>query len=204
MHPILHPKKYFLERIEQGLPYHLECTIKLNSSYFINGIITRAFGDTLDNIFNGNRRRDAYIVQAMLLFRISLHAKGMFEQAVTFSGRDGYRTQYASKRVCHQNGEGLAVPEGSWRRTWWEVYAVDSITACVCPLQVFDLYDVEADVLLRAQRENILLGQMVVPLGINNRANYFDVESQNYYSRILTEQPSYLMRKSCPLPIALM
>lgn len=149
-HPILLPRQYLLEQMEQGLlPYRIECAIKLNSSFFINSIITGSFGDTLDNVFNDDTPRDAHTVQAMLLFGIGLHACGVLEQSVHFmclAGEIAIELGMHRNEFATINGEGWPVLEESLRRTWWEVYAVDGIMASVCPLHTFVLCDIESDI----------------------------------------------------------
>lgn len=149
-HPILLPRKYLLEQMEQGLlPYRLECAIKLNSSFFTDKVATGTFGDTLDNIFNDNMTRDAHTVQAMLLFAIGLHANGNLQQSVHFirlAGEIAIELGMHRKEFAMTHGEGCSVLEESLRRTWWEVYTMDGIMAGVCPVHTFDLYDIRSDV----------------------------------------------------------
>jgi hypothetical protein len=172
--------------MEQGfLPYRIECAIKLNSSFFIDSIVTGTFGDTLDNIFNHNTIRDTHTVQAMLLFGIGLHAKGIFEQSVHFmclAGEIAIELGMHRREFATNNGEGWPVLEESLRRTWWEVYAVDGIMAGVCPLHSFVLYDIESDVPLPCDESEYA---SAVSCGIyqacDTKANNFGRIYQNHH-----------------------
>ncbi|KAH8817519.1 hypothetical protein F5884DRAFT_251349 [Xylogone sp. PMI_703] len=149
-HPVLLPRRRFERRLSEGsVPYHLECAVIFNSSFFISSIATGSCGDTLDNLFNEYTPQDGYTVQAMLLFGIGLHANGLYQESTKFLRMAGdlalelgmHRKEYAT-----DHGEGDPVLEESWRRTWWEIYVLDGILAGVCPIHHFDLYDRESDV----------------------------------------------------------
>lgn len=157
-HPILLPRREFEQRLSKGLvPYHLQCAVKFNSTFFISSVVTGSCGDTLDNMFNEHTPRDAYTVQAMLLFGIGMHANNLLQESINFLRMAGDLARELGmhrKAFATDHGEGDPVLEESWRRTWWELYALDGILAGVCPAHHFDLYDVESDVPLPCEESN--------------------------------------------------
>jgi hypothetical protein len=149
-HPILLPRREFEERLSKGfVPYHLECAIKFNSSFFVSSIATRSYGDTLADLFNEHTPGNAYTVQAMLLLAIGMHANSVLEESIKFiriASDLAIKLGMHRKEFATDHGEGIPVLEESWRRTWWELYAIDGMLAGVCPVHHFDLYNIESDV----------------------------------------------------------
>jgi hypothetical protein len=149
-HPILPPRREFEERRSKGLvPPHLECAVKFNSSFFSSCIATGSYGDTLENLLNGHTPRDAYTVQAMLLFGIGMHANNVLEESIKVlrTASDlALELGMHRKEFATDHSDGIPMLEESWRRTWWELYTLDGMLAGVCPLHDFDLYDTESDV----------------------------------------------------------
>lgn len=58
-------------------------------------------------------------------------------------------------------GGGIPVVEESWRRTWWELYVVDSFFAGIRHWPTFSLWKLGADVRLPADEEHYLSGVRV-------------------------------------------
>lgn len=149
-HPILLPRREFEERLSKGfVPYHLECAVKFNSSFFTSSVAARSYGDTLADLFNEHTPRNAYAVQAMLLLAIGMHANNVLVESIKFlriASNLALELGMHRKEFATDHGEGIPVLEESWRRTWWELYVLDGMLSGVCPVHHFDLYDIESDV----------------------------------------------------------
>jgi hypothetical protein len=56
------------------------------------------------------------------------------------------------------HGEGLAVLEESWRRTWWEMYVLDGMIAGVHERSSFRLNEMPFEVLLPCEEHEFVSG----------------------------------------------
>ncbi|SPN96549.1 uncharacterized protein DNG_00072 [Cephalotrichum gorgonifer] len=61
------------------------------------------------------------------------------------------------------HGRGNPVLEESWRRTWWELYVVDSLFAGIRHWPTFSLWGVESDVCLPGEEECYVTGNIHPP-----------------------------------------
>jgi hypothetical protein len=169
-HPIMPPQKYVLEKLNSGLlPHALKCAIRFNSSFFMDNITTGSFGDSIENLFGQHTPRDAYTVQAMILFAIGLHGNNNVAES---SKLQHLATEMAleigmhRKEFASSHGEGSEVIEESWRRTWWELYILDGLLAGVCGDHSLRLYEIKTDVPLPCEESEYKSGvSLFLPLG---------------------------------------
>jgi hypothetical protein len=92
---------------------------------------------------------DGFTVQALLLIAIATHsnddfahARELLDKAVRLALTIGMNSQ----SFAQDNGEGDAVLEESWRRTWWLLYMTDGIFSRIRHCSTFSLHGVRADV----------------------------------------------------------
>jgi hypothetical protein len=62
------------------------------------------------------------------------------------------------RRFAVENGEGDAVLEESWRRTWWQVYISDAIFAAIRREAAFPTREVDVSVELPCEEEDYETG----------------------------------------------
>jgi len=92
---------------------------------------------------------DGFIVQSLLIFGIALHSCNEFDNArkvLDHAIRIALQIGMQSKSFSVENGEGCFVLEESWRRTWWFLYATDSVFAGIRHCSTFSLHDIQTDV----------------------------------------------------------
>jgi hypothetical protein len=113
------------------------------------------------HINHGNFPRDAFSVQALLLFSIGLHAHNevpraaqIFTIAQTLTLEIGlHRMEFA---LMHGGGDPQL--EESWRRTWWSMYTVNGMMCAVNPGVQFKLKDIVTDVPLPCENDQYFSG----------------------------------------------
>ncbi|KAH8822083.1 hypothetical protein F5884DRAFT_769917 [Xylogone sp. PMI_703] len=186
-HPILFPRKEFQDCLAKALiPHHLECAIIFNCSFFIQNTATGIYGDSLDNLFNEYTIRNAYTVQAMLLFGIGMHANNFHHEAarcLRLASDLAINLGMHRKEFAINHGEGNQIVEESWRRTWWEIYVLDGLLAGICPLHHFDLYGMESDVPLPCEESEYNSGKIPRPCSLVNFDNaMFEDEKSGFSS----------------------
>jgi hypothetical protein len=133
--------------------------------------------------------KDAFTVQALLLFAIGLHSEG--EQARSAQVK-GFATDLALELGMNQKefseriggpGESGRVLEESWRRTWWELYFVDGLMAGVHQRDNFKLWSVECTVPLPCEELDYAAGRIPEPHSLQEFDDrYFAVETTVFSS----------------------
>jgi hypothetical protein len=113
---------------------------------------TAALNDLPPNGFN---------VQCLLLFAAALEWSGeqdygriMLDRAKSMALDIGMQ----SREFAAANGLGCAALEESWRRTWWELYIIDSIFAGIRHLSTFDLWHVDCSTALPCEEDVYIQG----------------------------------------------
>ncbi|KAH9863822.1 hypothetical protein J1614_009754 [Plenodomus biglobosus] len=166
-HPFCLPESRLLDAFRERQAPLLEYAVQFLGSSFVPSIPTEMFKEALDrNINSGNYSRDAWSVQALLLFAIGLHAHNevpraaqIFTIAQTLCLDIGlHRMDFA---IMH--GEGDPQLEESWRRTWWSMFTVNGMMTAVNPGVQFRLKDVVTDVPLPCENEHYFSGQIPYP-----------------------------------------
>ena len=147
-HPILLPRNYFSKHHRQ-YPNYLEIMMQFIGSHYDQSAPTEEYRNLANQVLSEQVPIDGYKVQASLLFAISLHArdeqklaKDLLATTIDMAIELGmHRKEYAI-----EHGEGCRSLQESWRRTWWELYAMDGMLAALHQLNSFKLFTVEADV----------------------------------------------------------
>jgi hypothetical protein len=113
------------------------------------------------NISSGNYPRDAFSVQALMLFAIGLHAHNEVPRAAQmFSIAQALTLELGLHRMefALMHGGGDPQLEESWRRTWWSMYTVNGMMTAVNPGVQFKLKDIVTDVPLPCENDQYFSG----------------------------------------------
>jgi len=62
------------------------------------------------------------------------------------------------RKFAEQNGNGDAILEESWRRTWWQIYVADAFFAAMARANTFPTCNVNATVELPCEEEDYEAG----------------------------------------------
>ena len=108
--------------------------------------------------------RTGFTVQALLLFALASHANGNPEGGLRIMATAidlALELGMNRREFAINNGEGDAVMEESWRRTWWELFVVDGMFAAVTQKTSFRLNSVHSDVPLPCEEAEYQFGVSV-------------------------------------------
>ncbi|SPO06051.1 related to C6 transcription factor [Cephalotrichum gorgonifer] len=120
----------------------------------------------------------AFLAQARLLLSIALYwfsdregSRGTMDSAIRTAFELGmFRQEFAAA-----NGGGDPVMEESWRRTWWQIFAVDAYYAAIKRTPRFLAQDVEPNVELPCEEWEYESGVIPTPKTLQ------DFESREFY-----------------------
>tara|TARA_R110002060_G_scaffold77350_1_gene88664 strand:- start:142 stop:852 length:711 start_codon:yes stop_codon:yes gene_type:complete len=156
-HPFVLPKVNLLTLLKAKPMDHLEAAMCYVGSFYVPQAPTPALGLEAEKSVNSmSCPRVGFKVQAMLLLAIGLDGFGNQEKALEILGE---AQNLALELGMHRheftsvNGSGLGVLEESWRRTWWELYAVERMIAGVHRKSPFRMNETAADVALPCEEK---------------------------------------------------
>jgi hypothetical protein len=161
-HPFCLPEPRLLELFKDRQAPLLEYAVQFLGSSYIPSMPAEMYKEALNrHISNGNYPRDAFSVQALMLFAIGLHAHNevpraaqIFIAAQTLTLELGlHRMEFA---LMHGGGDPQL--EESWRRTWWSMYTVNGMMTAVNPGVQFKLKDIVTDVPLPCENDQYFSG----------------------------------------------
>jgi hypothetical protein len=189
-HPFCLPPSYLIKTPAHQLTVLLP-VMRFIASFFAKTAPTEAFCREAENALFGNTNpgRDAFTVQALLLFAIGLHSMG--ERARSAQVKDicadlalelgMNRTEFSDG--TGGGGEAGKVLEESWRRTWWELYFVDGFMAGVHQRDNFKLWSVECTVPLPCEELDYAAGRIPEPHSLQEFDDrYFAAENTVFSS----------------------
>jgi len=161
-HPFVLPKLYMIQMLRIKPLSHLEAAMRYVGSYYIKSAPTEYIAQEATQLLSRQDCvRDGFTVQAMLLLAIGLDgntefdkANEMLKQAQDLALEIGMN--HRAFAVMH--GEGLAVLEESWRRTWWELYVVDGMIAGMHERTSFRLNEMPIEVPLPCEEQEYISG----------------------------------------------
>lgn len=161
-HPFLLPKPYLIQMLRVKPLSHLEAAMRYVGSFYVKAASTDYTAQEVTQLLSRNDCvRDGFTVQALLLFAIGLDGNTEFDRAyeVLKQAQDlalDLGMNHRGYAVMH--GEGLAVLEESWRRTWWELYVVDGMIAGVHERTSFRMNEMPFEVLLPCEEQEFVSG----------------------------------------------
>jgi hypothetical protein len=136
-HPFLLPQPQMLELLGTGQFSHLELAIQYIGSLYLPPSRRGAQKEQLQTVLaEAGLPRDGIMVQAMLLYSIGLHMTDHEEQSshTMQSTIDLALELGIDKRdFAIRHGANSVILEESWRRTWWEIFVIDGMSAGVNP-----------------------------------------------------------------------
>jgi hypothetical protein len=110
-------------------------------------------------IYDPQRPRDGFLVQAMVLLIVGLDGSCQNDKAREILNdveRLALEIDLNTRPFATLHGQGIPVLEESWRRTWWDLFVVDGMVAGVHRVTNFLLFDVPVDVALPCEEQQYL------------------------------------------------
>ncbi|GAB1731088.1 hypothetical protein NU195Hw_Modified_282t1 [Hortaea werneckii] len=130
-HNILVPRSRFGS---QNYPPYLKAVVYLIGSQFTPGSKSIALHTTAHMLLQGTHDPNLYLVQALLLHAIALHARGDRVDALSQLSRASDMAIQLGLNLRHAAiayGGQDALLQECVRRTWWELYVVDGFFAAI-------------------------------------------------------------------------
>lgn len=147
-HPILIPKPFYFNR---GYPNYLQQVVYFIGSHYSSSLSSSRLRTIAADEVADNTQKTTSMVQARLLFAIALHgrneikeAQAMLAQSVSLALEIGMN----QREFAAAHGGQQTIEEESLRRTWWELYVVNSIMAAFWRKSEFNVHSFASDVLL--------------------------------------------------------
>ncbi|KAH7394494.1 hypothetical protein BKA66DRAFT_509756 [Pyrenochaeta sp. MPI-SDFR-AT-0127] len=166
-HPFCLPEPRLLEVFKERQAPLLEYAVQFIGSSFMPSVPTQMYKEALDrHINNGNYPRDAWSVQALMLFAIGLHAHNEVPRAAQiFTTAQALTLELGLNRMefAIVHGESDPQLEESWRRTWWSMFTVNGMMTAVNPGVQFRLKDIVTDVPLPCENDQYFSGHIPYP-----------------------------------------
>ncbi|KAI5364976.1 hypothetical protein Slin15195_G045140 [Septoria linicola] len=153
-HPMLVPRSRYQN---QNYPEYLQMVMKFIGSQYAPNISSDTIRSmAAESLAGSSTRKTPEMVQASLLYSMSLHARYEPMEAMTAISKAAdtaielrmYETDFAI-----QHGHGDSVYEESLRRTWWELYIADGYLASLHRQTSFKSNSVEITTLLPCDDE---------------------------------------------------
>jgi hypothetical protein len=161
-HPFLPPRSYLLELLRTRPLARLEAAIRYVGSNYVKDASKEYILQEVTSLLSSKDvARDGFTVQAMLLLAIGLDGNCELKKAsdLLIQAQDlALEIGMQLRDFAEINGEGSSVMEESWRRTWWELYAVDGMIAGVHQQSSFRLNEMPSNVLLPCEEQEYILG----------------------------------------------
>ncbi len=162
-HPFVLPKPYLLSLSSESALEPLLAAVRWVGSLFIEVEPARQglFDEAYRLIYEPQRARDGFLVQAMMLLIVALDGSCENDKARHLLGDvESIAIQIGlnNRAFATLNGRAMPVIEESWRRTWWDLFIIDGMIAGVHRLTNFFLYDVHADVALPCEEHQYMSG----------------------------------------------
>ncbi|KAK4990034.1 hypothetical protein LTR50_002810 [Elasticomyces elasticus] len=168
-HPFLPPRAQLALLFQRLDLQHLRLAIQYVTATYRWPGSGSAPQQSLDAMLRDRRiKRDGFLVQTLLLYAIELHCEGykmraveILNDAIDLALEIGLPTSdFATEQPCN---DGSAVMAESWRRTWWELYVVDSLFAISNQTSEFRCYGKGHDVPLPCTEVEYDSGMIPLP-----------------------------------------
>jgi hypothetical protein len=162
-HPILLPVRHQTRQLIRNYPQYLVAVMQCIGSQYESMTLSEGYRKAVSHMLASQPKKDGYLVQAMLIFSVTLHAqdwqqqaKQMLSSAIELAVDLGMnRMNFAS-----ENSMGSPFLEESWRRTWWELYVLDGMLAALHQQSSFKLNGIESDLLLPCEDSEYSTGDV--------------------------------------------
>lgn len=162
-HPILLPARHRTKQLIENYPQCLIAVMQCIASQYESTYLSEGYLNAVIHMLASQPKKDGYLVQAMLIFSVILHAQDwqhaarqMLSSAIEKALDLGMnRMDFAS-----DNSMGSPFLEESWRRTWWELYVLDGMLAALHQQSSFKLNGIESDILLPCEDSDYSTGDV--------------------------------------------
>lgn len=161
-HPIVPPRETFISLAHETTLKPLAAVMRWVGSLYIPACPNRGqlFQEAHKSVYRIDRRKDGFLVQALLLLLIGLDGQGLHEKSreiLSEVEQIAIEIGLNTRSFASIHGRGMPVIEESWRRTWWELFIVDGLIAGIHKKTNFLLFDFASDVALPCEEYQYLL-----------------------------------------------
>lgn len=168
-HPITLPRGYLISRLQSDpVPLEqVEHVMEYIGSLYIPHIPSEYLRHKISTELSaGNLPMTGFSVQALILFALATHCCNNFEESRVLLDRAitmALEIKMQSRSFAQENGEGNAVLEESWRRTWWLLFITDGTFAGIMRETSFKLSNIPTDVDLPCEEREYAEGVSWTP-----------------------------------------
>ncbi|KAH7142671.1 hypothetical protein B0J13DRAFT_445418 [Dactylonectria estremocensis] len=167
-HPFVLPKRHFALVSESNREPLLAAMQWIGSFYLKVGIFRDVLLHEAYRLSNASdRSEDGFLIQALILLVIGLNGSGELERArAVLADAEMLAIQMSlnTNDYAACNGRGMPILEESWRRTWWDLFVVDSMVAGIHRATNFLLFDIPTDVALPCEEHYYFEGNIPQPV----------------------------------------
>ena len=161
-HPFVLPRETFISLAHETTLEPLAAVMRWVGSLYIPACPHRGqlFQEAHKSVYGSNRRKDGFLVQALLLLLIGLDGQGLQEKSreiLSEVEQIAVEIGLNTRSFASIHGRGMPVVEESWRRTWWELFVIDGLIAGIHKTTNFLLFDFAPDVALPCEEYQYLL-----------------------------------------------
>ncbi|KIN00207.1 hypothetical protein OIDMADRAFT_164438 [Oidiodendron maius Zn] len=168
-HPIILPRKFFEQRLQTNRHSLVQLLLVMEfiGSLFASKASKEDSRLQVENMLQSDDLPESgFTVQALQLYAIAIHscdefehARAILDRAIQMAVQIGMR----SSSFAIVNGEGSAVLEESWRRTWWMLFIVDGSFAAIRHCSAFSMNEILSDVHLPCEEAEYQSGIIPQP-----------------------------------------
>ena len=151
-HPILLPQGHLMARLRSNAAslQHISPVMEFIGSLYLPDVPSEPLRERASiKLAADTLSMNGFSVQALVLFAVATHCHNNFEEAQVLLDRAiamALEIKMHSKSFAQENGEGNAVMEESWRRTWWLLFIIDGTFAGIRHETSFKLLNMNTDV----------------------------------------------------------
>ncbi|KAJ4264940.1 hypothetical protein NW762_005183 [Fusarium torreyae] len=194
-HPFVLPRDSLLSIAKEASIEPLLAVMRWIGSLHITSCQHRGnlFQEAHRLVYDPNRPKDGFQVQALLLLLIGLDGQGQQDKAreiLSDVERTAIEIGLNTRSFATFHGRGMPVMEESWRRTWWDLFVVDGLIAGLHRSTNFLLFDIASDVELPCEEYRYLSGDIPQPMNLR------DMEDSDF-SGMNREFSSFAYRIRC-------
>ncbi|RKK06682.1 hypothetical protein BFJ66_g17180 [Fusarium oxysporum f. sp. cepae] len=167
-HPFVLPKRHFA-LVSESNREPLLATMRWIGSFYLNVGIFRdvLFHEAYRLSYGSGHSKDGFLIQALILLVIGLDGSGELERAravLADAAKLAIQMSLNTNDYAASNGRGMPILEESWRRTWWDLFVVDSMVAGIHRATNFLPFEVPTDVALPCEEHDYFEGNIPQPV----------------------------------------
>jgi len=162
-HPILVPVRHRTKQLIRNYPQYLVAVMQCIGSQYESMCLSEGYRIAVSHMLASQPKKDGYLVQALLIFSVTLHAQDWQQQArQMLSSAIELAVDLGMNRMnfASENSMGSPILEESWRRTWWELYVLDGMLAALHQQTSFKLNGIECDLQLPCEDSEYSTGDV--------------------------------------------